>query len=67
MQMETSMKAIGKTIKQMVLENINKKTVLFSKAIGKTIDNMERVKKFGEIKLITKEIFLKGKNKVKEN
>lgn len=60
------MKAIGKMIKQMDMENTLKKMVLFSKELGRMISNMEKELKFGEIRQNMREIILKGKNMVKD-
>jgi hypothetical protein len=66
MRMEMFMKAIGKMIKQMDMENTLKKMVLFSKELGRMISNMEKELKFGEIRQNMREIILKGKNMVKD-
>ena len=50
------MKVNGKMIKQMDMENIFKKMVLYLKVIGKMINNMVKVLKYGENKQNLKEI-----------
>lgn len=60
------MKVIGKMIKLMGMENILKKMAQFLKELGKMINNMVKVLRYGEKQPNMKAIMTKEKNMEKE-